>query len=171
MVKPNHGSIRAAVEEAEAERKNLLDELKRLDQIKQRIAHLDVFIKRGKILLGDNPEHDEIVEQSTNNPPVVSSTINPAKTVDDRPLHHKIFDIIKESGKSWRISELVAEFRRREWTLSEKNANQVLRNTLKLKSNLFEKDDAGFYSIKMPRLPLSNKKGSETDLDGAVSEP
>jgi hypothetical protein len=164
MVKQTQGSIRTAVEDAEAERNKLLEQLKKMEQIRQRISHLDVFIKRGKILLGDNQEQDEILEQPINNPPVTTANLNPNTTVDDRPLYQKVYDIMNESGKSWKISDLVLEFRRKGWNLSEKNGKQVLRNALKLKQKLFQKDNDGFYSVKVPTLPLENKKGSETDL-------
>jgi hypothetical protein len=174
LVKTNQGSMRAAVEEAEVERNKLLEQLKKLDQIRQRISHLDVFIKRGKILLGDHQEQaEETLEQPVNNQTITNLGPRPEQQEkdDDRPLHHKINDIIRESNKSWKVSELVLEFRRRGWNLSEKNGKQVLRNALKLKPELFQKDVDGFYSIKLPTLPLGNKKGSETDLGGAASEP
>ena len=161
MVKSNQGAMRAAVEEAEAERNKLLEQLKKLDQTRQRISHLDVFIKRGKILLGDNQEQDETIEQPIDKSPV---SFNPQDAIDDRPLHQKLFDIMRKNEKSWKISELVSEFRSRGWVLSEKNGKQVLRNTLKLKPELFQKDDNGFYCLKDPTLPLGNKKGPETKL-------
>ena len=65
------------MEDAEVERTKLIEQLKKMEQIRQRIAHLDVFIKRGKILLGDNQEQDETLEQPINNPPVTIPVSTP----------------------------------------------------------------------------------------------
>lgn len=134
--------FRKAIEAAEHERDQLAEELKGLEKIQERVAQLNAFIEQGKLLIG-------IETAQTISEPVrhliVRTRGYPSSTSDDsqKPIFLKAAKIIRESGRSLGLSEIVEEFRKRDWKLSEDNPRQVLRNTLKSKPQMFSTTEQG----------------------------
>jgi len=145
MVDQSHETkehFRKAIDAAQHERDQLIEKLKDLEKIKQRLTQLDTFIEQGKLLLGIESLKAPLGPM----PHLIQRTRGfPLFTSDDskKPIHLKAAQIIKEAGKPLGLSEMVEEFRKRNWKLSKDNARQVLRNTLKAKPEIFSKNEQG----------------------------
>jgi hypothetical protein len=144
MVAQSHGNqehFRKAIDAAQHERNQLIEKLKDLEKIKQRLAQLDTFIEQGKLLVGI-----ETIEVPSEPPPQIEKRKGFGLIQLDgskNPLYLKAVQLIKEAGRPLGLSEMVEEFRKRNWKLSKDNPRQVLRNTLKAKPEIFSKNEQG----------------------------
>lgn len=137
----NQEHFRKAIELAQHERNQLIEELKELEKIKQRLTQLDTFIEQGKLLLGIK----SLEGSSEPTPQIEQRKGFGLLPIDDsaKPIYLKAVQIIKEAGRPMGLSEMTEEFRRRNWKLSEDNPRQVLRNTLKSKPQIFSTTEQG----------------------------
>ena len=133
--------IKKAVESAERERDQLLEKLKELEKVKERLGQVEAFISQGRILIGVQPSKIVSDEPSRGDLGLVPF-------VKPKPNYEKILEVLKASGRSMTLSEISNEFRARQWPLSEKNPLEILRTSLKSKPHLFVKKGRGTWDLK-----------------------
>jgi hypothetical protein len=132
MVEAN-GEFRRAIELAEQERDRLVEELQEYETKRIRIAQLETFISTGKSLF--NIDASKSIPHQVSIPEVSSGG-----SIIEKPLDIAVTEILTESNRALKISEIENEFRRRNWRLSAKNGKQVLRSLLLRKQDSFRKE-------------------------------
>jgi hypothetical protein len=132
MVEAN-SEFRRAIELAEQEHDRLLEELQEYEAKRIRIAQLETFISTGKSLF--NIDASKSASHQLSMPEISSGS-----SIIEKPLEIAVTEILTESNRALKISEIENEFRRRNWRLSEKNGKQVLRSLLLRKHDLFKKE-------------------------------
>lgn len=144
-----------AIELAQQEANGIEEELKGLQERQKRLVQLNTFIEQGKLILGiESVDAPESIKSTPPTPKRIGLGLIPEGVIlEKQPIHLKVAQIIREGGKSVNLSELVDEFRKRNWKLSKKNPRQVLRNTIKTNPELFSKKGIGpggeaFYDLK-----------------------
>jgi len=73
------------------------------------------------------------------------------KFITPKPITEGISEIFDEFKRSMNINEIVDEFRKRGWKLSENNPQEVIRSTLKRHPKLFRKVSRGNWK-KIQRI-------------------
>ncbi len=144
-MKENTEHIKKAIEAAQLEMKQVTEKLKDLQKYQQRLVQLTTFIEQGKLLIGE--ESEEVSSESikdtllkSTKPELLNLSIGDAS---EKPVYLKVVQIINEIGRPLNLTEMVEEFRKRQWKLSENNPREVLRNTLKTKPQIFMKTGQG----------------------------
>jgi len=133
--------IKKAIEAAEQERAQLIEKLKEMDKIKERLGQVEAFISQGKILIGQQPS--EILSKK-----IEDTDVRSIRFLRKKPNYEKIVEIFKTTGRAMKLSEISNEFRARQWPLSEKNPLEILRTALKSKPLLFVKIGRGAWDLK-----------------------
>jgi len=133
---PENDSIRKAIQMAEQERNSLLDKLKEYEEIKQRLSQLEVFINTGKNLLGIDVG-TSAVEKLT---PISSFSGEKMQRITHEEGVKKI---LIDAGRALSLSDIVQEYRKRNWNLSEKNGREVIRQLIGRKGDMFKKELVG----------------------------
>jgi hypothetical protein len=142
-------SIRKAIEGAQQQKDRLVVKLKELEGIQKEVARFDAFIERGQAILNAELELNRL--SSTSTTPHVQLSEQPTSKTDvtkEPSLSQRVIELLKETGRPMRTSEIVSEFRKRNWKLSEKNGSEIMRFALRKKPELFSKDDQGRYFLK-----------------------
>ena len=128
--------FKKAIELAEQERVGLLEKLKGYETTRMRIAQLDTFISTGKSLynidVSEQNESSSLQLSIPEVPEIKSGTPTIGKPIKISLNAQRAVEILSESTRALKISEIEKEFRKRNWELSEKNGKQVLRNVLLL---------------------------------------
>jgi hypothetical protein len=143
MVEAN-GEFKKAIELAEQERDRLVEELQEYEAKRIRIAQLETFISTGKTLFNIDASKSALHQLSM---PEISS----GGSVIEKPLEIAVTEILTESNRALKISEIENDFRKRNLRLSEKNGKQVLRSLLLRKHDLFKKEMIGnvlYFSLQ-----------------------
>ncbi|MGZ3580881.1 MAG: hypothetical protein ACXWMH_11220 [Syntrophales bacterium] len=143
MVEAN-GEIKKAIELAEQERDRLVEELQEYEAKRIRIAQLETFISTGKALFNIDASTSTLHQLSM---PEISS----GGATIEKPLEIAVTEILTESNRALKISEIENEFRKRNLRLSAKNGKQVLRSLLLRKHDLFKKEIVGqilYFSLQ-----------------------
>lgn len=146
-------NIRAAMEDAKQESHTIGLRLLDMEKLQQRKSQIDTFVAQCQSLLGE-------ATQEVQTKPLFEL---PAKLRKRVRLHPDSFvDAAKEANwekaqrifietnnKPLMLSELVREFQKRDFKLSEKNAKEVIRAAVKNKREVFAYDNAAFtYWLK-----------------------
>lgn len=154
MTHPNTENIKRAIEDVQQVydelHAQLLVKYKEADELKDRLAKLEAFINPAKALLGLGKESgakaDEALPKAASLQP--SSFVPPLPLIE-KPLLQGGIEILKEIGRPMHLTDIVQEFRRRRWKLSEKNGKEVLRFTFRKHiGTIFVKTKKGLYDLK-----------------------
>jgi hypothetical protein len=135
-------NILAAISDAKRERETLAAKL----------SDLDAFIAQGELLLTSNTGQRR------------TDSLFPIPRKETRKVHRpkkarrsrkdaiwiRAQTVLEETGNTpMKASELLQEFRKRNWKLSEKNGKEILRYSLRHKPDIFVHDTEAFtYSLK-----------------------
>jgi uncharacterized protein YihD (DUF1040 family) len=125
-------NINKAIQEAQDECNSLIEQLKEYDKIKLKISQLEAFINTGKTLLGNDVNTRDNTETS----------ISPSLFPDEKqPLTHleSVKKILADGGSELSLNDLVEQYRKRNWKLSESNGREVLRGIMLRHSKDFKK--------------------------------
>jgi hypothetical protein len=133
--------IKKAIQVAEQEYNSLLDSLKEYERIKLRLSQLEVFINTGKNLLGHDVTTINGVTISTKEPVMVRTrTLFPDENIQSANNVELIKKILTDTGRALTLADLVEEYNKRNWKLSEKNGTEVLRSIINREENVFKKE-------------------------------
>lgn len=141
MVQQSRQEYLRAIELAQQEANDLMEQLKKFQKLQQRLIQLSTFIEQGKLILGIE-SLDTLKPTSSPGKKKGLGLIYP-EDLEEQPIYLKVVQILRETGISMTLSDLAEEFRKRNWKLSKKNARQVLRNTMKAKPEMFLKKGLG----------------------------
>jgi len=124
---------RRAIQEAQEEYNSLIEKLREHEQIKARLSQLDAFINTGKALWGIE------VKPAGKTEAAAPTSLFPDDNT--QPLTHlkSVKKIIADAGRALSLSELVEEYHKRKWKLSEVNGREVLRGIVIRNSKEFIK--------------------------------
>ncbi len=155
-------NIIAAMDDARRESHTIGVKLSEMEKLQQRKAQLDTFITQCQLLLGD------VGQDSQTKPLFDMPSPEPrhagVAVVDDiskAPNWEKARRIfIETNNKPMILSEMVKEFQKRGFSLSEKNTKQVVRMALKNRPDVFSvsSDDVTYtywlkdYLVAAPSL-------------------
>jgi hypothetical protein len=135
-------NIRAAINDARKERETLAAKL----------SELDAFIAHGEMLLNRNSEGKQTDLLLAIPQKKGKKTSQPRKTRKTKKdaVWVRARTVLKETGNvPMRVSDMLQEFRKRNWDVSEKNGKEVLRYSLKHKPTVFFHDPEAFtYCLK-----------------------
>ncbi len=160
MPRPNPEIIKRAIEDAQQTydelHKQLLAKLEEAEGIKDNLNKLEAFINPAKALLSLAVGSETKAVES----PPQTASLKPSTFIEEKPLLQGGIEILKEAGRPMHLSEIVDEFRKRRWKLSEKNGREVLRFTFKKHlGSIFMKTKTGQYGLKEPvRVPQLTPK-------------
>jgi hypothetical protein len=131
-------------DDMEAVNKTIAIAKEKRDRLLIEINQLDSFISQAELLFGTQ-EHDL--------PPVTIKRLNRRAPLQDKPVDKmsiadKVHKILMEHNAPMSSSEIVQEFRKRGWGLDTKNAGEILRFTLRKKTDVFLKDSSYRYYFK-----------------------
>ena len=126
-------NMKKAIQVAEQEYNSLLDSLKEYERIKLRLSQLEVFINTGKTLLGPD------VTKSKNET-AITRTLFPDENIQSSNNAEHIKRILTEVGRALSLSELVEEYDKRKFKLSENNGKEVLRGVIGRHKNIFKQE-------------------------------
>ena len=148
-------NIKKAIQLAEQERDSLLVTLTEYEKVKSRVSQLEVFINTGKNLLGT----DGAISKNE------STTLFPDENL--HPVTHEegVKKILTDAGRALSLSDLVVEYSKRNWKLSEKNGREVLRGVIWRKKDIFKKKMVGNKTyISLIPLRIEASASSKTGL-------
>lgn len=135
-----------------------LSELEVIRSERDRIASLIHHIKQELGLLEQPTRHLLKTEY------LVTSETSQAELsiITEIPLKEGISEIFDDINRPMEVNEIVTEFRKRQWKLSENNPQQVVRDALKRNPKLFRKVSRGIWEkIRRvaQRAPMSPEGG------------
>jgi hypothetical protein len=155
----DHEIIKRAIDDAQQAyddlHKQLLAKLAEAEELKAQLSKLEAFIHPAKELLGlEGVSETKTDERFTQEPSLRTSSLSsyvPPTPLIEKPLLQGGVEILKEAGHLMHLTEIVNEFRKRRWKLSEKNGREVLRATFRKHiDTIFVKTKTGQYGLKNP---------------------
>ncbi|MGA7562048.1 MAG: HTH domain-containing protein [Desulfobaccales bacterium] len=160
MPHPNSENIKRAIEDVQQAYDELnaqwLAKLKEADELKERLGKLEAGINPLKAILSMIEESQgEAVGALLQPIPLKPSASVPSASLIEKPHLQGGIEILREAGRPMHLPEIVAEFRKRRWKLSERNGRETLRVTFnKHIGTIFVKTKRGQYGLKEP-LPAA----------------
>ena len=136
--------IKKAIDQAQEEYDSLLEKLKEYEQVKLKLSQLEMFINTGKLLLGID-EKSTAKEETPTFPAMLFNE-------DAQPATHltRVKKILTDAGRELSLSELVEEYRKRQWKLSDVNGREVLRGVMIRHQGTFKrslKGNVAYYEL------------------------
>jgi len=159
MRQPNPEIIKRAIEDVQKVydelHTQLLAKLAEAEQLKASLLKLEIFLGSAKKLL----VHEGVSDAKAGEVPFPAASLKPSSHIGyvpplpliEKPLLEGGIEILKEAGHPMHLNEIVEEFRKRRWKLSEKNGREVLRFTFKKHiGTIFTKNKKGQYGLINP---------------------
>jgi hypothetical protein len=144
--------VKLAIKAKERERDELAVKIaaleKDLKQKRERLNSLDNFINEGKVLLGLETKAIESKTKASRSPPSSPRPTSSAIIYARTPVVQKVVALFRELRRPLTANEIVAEFQKRKWKISNSYGPDVIRMSLRPRPDLFEKDPDGFFSLK-----------------------
>jgi hypothetical protein len=126
-----------------------------LEKLKERLARLDSFIQQGELLLRDAESKDKSTTMHQLGELKAQETIWVTKKGLEPPAWERARQIMSETGKPMKLSEIAKEFHARNWQLSVKNGTEVLRSALNKRPEMFKYDKKHFrYCLRAVQLAV-----------------
>jgi hypothetical protein len=134
-------AIKTAIESAMQERDQLLEQLRGVDKIKERLGQIEAFINQGRLLIGEDSAKTDAEKPE-------AEPIRVVRFLKEKTNAEKIVEVLRATGRAMTVPQIVNEFKARNWQLGEKNRMQIIRNTLKSKEGvLFKKVGIGLWDL------------------------
>lgn len=143
--------IKEAINAAEREKAGLLLKIADLEKLKERVSLLESFIQQGNLLMGETGA-------SGGEEPKPEAKGNGLIRIPEHieaPVWERARQLLAETKKPMKLSEIAPEFYKRGWRLSPKNGKEVLRGTLNKKTDIF-KYDRKKYEYALRAYPSKN---------------
>ncbi|MGA7562629.1 MAG: hypothetical protein WBW55_05445 [Desulfobaccales bacterium] len=152
MTQPNNETIEKAITDVQRAYGELharfLAKLKEAEEIKDHLAKLEAFMASAKALLSIGGE-SQIGADNARAVSLKPSSFVPPASLIEKPLLRGGVEILQEAGRPMHLSEIVDEFRKRRWKLSEKNGKEVLRYSFRKHiGTIFVRTKTGQYALK-----------------------
>ena len=131
-----------AIEDLKKDLEKKSEKLKELEDIRNECEKIKSLIRQIKVQLGleelgiHRSLKTAIAIQSATSEPELLITI-------EKPIKEGISEIFDEFKRHMDVNEIVTEFRKRGWKLSENNPQEVIRGALKRNPKLFKKVSRG----------------------------
>jgi hypothetical protein len=141
----NSTNFRKAIQEAELERNRLVETLKDYEKTRTRIAQLETIIKTWNEYLGEANIKDTSTPQE--------KLFQDVDVGGEKTHSEAVIEILGAANRALTIKDIVNEFRKRNWKLSDKNGTEVIRRVMLKNHNRFERNTQGkglkaHYSLK-----------------------
>jgi hypothetical protein len=149
----DRNTIVAAMEDARHERDIVGQKLLKLRELQERKAQLDSFIAQCQLLLGgesQEPKAEALFDLRRQEERLSSDSGEKERLLRDSTYWKKAEAIFVEtSNKPLMLSQIVQEFRKRGYKLSEKHPKEVIRTAIRNKPDVFAYDGDKFtYWLK-----------------------
>jgi hypothetical protein len=163
MVDHDDESIKAAIVAAQRKRELLVDEIKK---IQDQLSRLDSFISQGWSIIGKEPEKAEVPKPETK----IEKAI---QVLTGKTNRDKIEEVIRESGHSMKIPDIVDEFDSKRWSLGKNRrvSLQIVRNNLLKYEDIFIQLDDKSWDLRNrgnPEKPITDPPRLFRDTSNAV---
>ena len=111
--------------------------LKELEEVQGWLNQWDSYIARAKVIIGEKSSTSIDISQR--------EPIRIIRFTGEKRNWEKIKLILQEAGKPMTVPEIYEAFIFHNWLIHGKNPKTVIRNTLKDKSDVFERSDKAWH--------------------------